>query len=193
MSISDFLSKPIRECLEEAKEVRVKGKVRAMIVPHAGLVYSGVVAGAAYRLLKRDDYKKVVILGFYHGLTDEHSVEIQVPFIRYCLGEVEIIKNYGELINLDRKVDGKTLVVASSDLSHYLPQKEAEKVDKRTIDSILSMNCDFLEACGREPILKLNRLAKSRGWKPQLVDYKTSGEATGDYSQVVGYGAIIYI
>jgi hypothetical protein len=192
-----FLSKPIKECLAEAKKVGVegKGKIRGMIVPHAGLMYSGVVAGAGYRLLKKGDYDKVIILGFLHGylVEEEHSVEIQIPFIKEVLGEVKIAKNYGEKIDLEKEVDEKTLVIASSDLSHYLPQTEAEEVDKKTIDSILAMKCSSLEACGAEPIQKLNELAKARGWKPILVDYQTSGETTGDWGAVVGYTCIVYL
>lgn len=203
MGIEMFFSKPVKECIKESRVKRgFKGKIRGMIVPHAGYMYSGVVAAAAYRLLKRGDYDRAIIMGPLHGsVENEHSVKVQIPFLEYMLGKIEIVTIlHGldgdltrEVKELEKRVDERTLVVASSDLSHYLRQEEAERTDQMTIKSILNMKADFIEACGKEAILVINGLAKLKGWKPHLVDYKTSGEITGDFNSVVGYAGIVYI
>lgn len=202
MGIEMFFSKPVADCIRESKVLKLKvSKVRAMVVPHAGYMYSGTVAGAAYRLLKKGDYNRAIVIGPLHGSAEnEHSVKVQVPFLEYMLGKIEIETILhgidgdieSEVNELAKRINERVLVVASSDLSHYLRQEEAEKIDQMTIKSILSMKADLIEACGREAILIVNGLAKIRGWKPQLVDYRTSGEASGDFSSVVGYVSIIY-
>ena len=203
MGIEMFFSKPVADCIRESKVIKYKvSKVRGMIVPHAGYMYSGKVAGAAYRLLKKGDYDRAIIIGPLHGsVENEHSVKVQIPFLEYVLGKIEIVTIlHGldgdlnrEVKELEKRVDERTLAVASSDLSHYLRQEEAERIDQITIKSILSTKADHIEACGKEAILILNGLAKLKGWKPQLVDYQTSGEATGDYGSVVGYASVIYL
>ena len=190
-------SKSVEECFWGAKRGESKGKIRALIVPHAGYVYSGSVAASGYRRLKKGDYDLVKIIGFYHGpdRENEHSIKVQIPLLRYVLGEVRIEEVYiNEVIDLEAKE--RTLVVASSDLSHYQALGMAKVMDKRSIEAIVSLDEDRIrneaDACGLVAILSLNRLAKKQGWQAKLVDYRTSAEATGDESGVVGYGCIAY-
>ena len=89
----------------------------------------------------------------------------------------------------------KTAILVSSDLSHYYSQDAAEKIDKKTIEAILSLDIKTLEkeeceACGKGGVLTLVELAKKLGWRPKLLHYETSGDVTGDFSQVVGYASI---
>lgn len=201
MTLNDFFSKPIEECFDEASgatKAMAGKKVKGLIVPHAGYIYSGTVAAAGYKLLKENDYNKVIILGFYHEFdrNQEHSVKIQIPFIKHILGKVEIEEKYCEEGPINLEAGEKTLVVASSDLSHYLPENEARKIDKKTIEAIVSMEekriVNEAEACGIMPILTINKIANIKKWKCELVDYKTSGEVTGDLEAVVGYGSFVY-
>ena len=92
MGIEMFFSKSVGDCIKEARVKRgFKGKIRGMIVPHAGYIYSGVVAGAAYRLLKMGDYNKAIVIGPLHGsIENEHSVKVQIPFLEYMLGKIEV-------------------------------------------------------------------------------------------------------
>src|SRR3989339_1418451 len=177
MALSDFFSKPVEECFGEAKikiqnskiDLKFKDKkIRALIVPHAGYVYSGVVAAMGYALLKYElqvtNCELIKIIGFYHGSDreSEHSVKVQIPLIRYVLPEAKIEEMYADEV-LEVEVDGRMLVVASSDLSHYLSQEEAEKTDRRTIEGILGRDGMRIrqeaDACGLMPVLTINRLA----------------------------------
>jgi predicted class III extradiol MEMO1 family dioxygenase len=189
-------SKSVPDCFRDAVVKRFNGKLRGLIVPHAGYIYSGSVAAAGYRLMKPGDYNKIIVIGFYHGGPEEHSAKIQIPLIRHILGEEIIIEEkYVDSI-VDFKIDDKTLVVASSDLSHYQPLTIANKLDHQTIDAILSRDDTRIrreaDACGIWPILTINKLANQFNWRPVLVDYRTSAWATGDGSSVVGYASIAY-
>jgi len=195
--VEEFMaSKRVEDCFRGAVAKKFAGKLKGLIVPHAGYIYSGSVAAAGYRLMKKGDYDRVVVIGFYHGGTEEHSVKVQIPLIKYILGEeIEIEEKYVDK-TVDFEVDDRTMVVASSDLSHYQPLEVAEKLDKRTIEAILSRDEEKIhqeaDACGIWPILTINRLAKKYDWQPKLVDYRTSAEVTGDKNGVVGYGCIGY-
>ena len=93
-------------------------------------------------------------------------------------------------------VDEKTLVIASSDLSHYLPYGEAVKIDRVANESVPALDIARFErqgdACGKTPILVLMHLAKIKGWKGKLLDYRNSGDTAGDRGQVVGYGCYAF-
>ena len=92
-------------------------------------------------------------------------------------------------------IDDKTVVVASSDLSHYHPYDFARDLDKHCIGAILNLDIDSMktqEACGKAPILTLMCLARDKGWKAQLLDCRNSGDVTGDKDRVVGYTALAF-
>lgn len=195
--IDEFIaSKSVGDCFREAVTKKFTGKLKGLIVPHAGYIYSGSVAAAGYRLMKKGGYDRVIVIGFYHGGTEEHSVKIQIPLIKYVLGkEIDIEEKYVDKI-IDLELNDRTLVIASSDLSHYQPLPIAKILDKKTIKVILSRDeekiCREADACGIWPILTINRLAKKYNWQPSLIDYRTSAEVTSDESSVVGYGCIGY-
>jgi MEMO1 family protein len=135
--------------------------------------------------------------------TWEHSLEVQLPFLQKALKEFSIVPVVmgradakAAAAQLEPRIDDKTLVVASSDLSHYQPDATARDLDAACIESILRMDTDWMEqedACGKIPILTLMHLARQKGWKPRLLEYKNSGDATGDKSSVVGYTAIAFV
>jgi AmmeMemoRadiSam system protein A len=132
----------------------------------------------------------------------EHSVEVEIPFLQRVLPEFELVPIVMGDVDPDsaasalaRSADDTTLIVASSDLSHYHRYDEAQKLDRRFVDAVLKMNFSDAahgEACGRIPILTLMYIAKSRGWTPHLVDLRNSGDTYGDKSRVVGYSAIVW-
>jgi AmmeMemoRadiSam system protein B/AmmeMemoRadiSam system protein A len=136
----------------------------------------------------------------------EHSVEVVLPYLQYFLIGFELIPIVtGQGPDLDKRVsaaidpllDQNTLLVASSDLSHYLSYKDAVVRDRETIEIILNLEADKLifrenAACGKIPILILINMARRYGWKPVLLHYSNSGDTAGDRSRVVGYGAIAF-
>jgi len=132
----------------------------------------------------------------------EHSIEVQVPFIQFIaeklkreltitpliVGELTQfeVRQYAEIL-LKQK---NCFFVISSDLSHYLNLAYAQKIDKETIDNIINMKTEKLEACGKIPIMIAIEMAKLKGWRFKLLDYSTSAESSGDKNAVVGYAAI---
>lgn len=134
--------------------------------------------------------------------TWEHSDEVQVPFLQRTLKEFRLVPVVMGNVDpaaaarvLAEFVDETTFVVASSDLSHYHPYDEARVLDQACVQAICQMDFDRLrrqEACGRTPILTLMHLARAKGWNPQLMDYRNSGDTAGDKRGVVGYAAIAF-
>lgn len=134
--------------------------------------------------------------------TWEHSAEVQVPFLQKVLtnftilpavfGEVDPAEAARALVD---RLDDRTLIVASSDLSHYHPYEEAKELDQRCVKAVCELDIEEMkgqEACGKGPILALLHLAKQKGWKARLLDYRNSGDTSGDKSRVVGYAAIAF-
>jgi hypothetical protein len=139
----------------------------------------------------------------------EHSVEVEVPFLQRVLGDFRLVpavlgqvdpEAVGEaLLPL---LDDDTLLVASSDLTHYLPYDVARRLDTNTVRAVCSLDADVLEqeelaagtplACGKLPILALMHVARAKGWKAKLLDYRNSGDTAGDKDRVVGYSAIAF-
>ncbi|MBU4208786.1 MAG: AmmeMemoRadiSam system protein B [Proteobacteria bacterium] len=134
----------------------------------------------------------------------EHSLEVLLPFLQYYLKQFEIIPiviSQGNIGKLTREIDmfrdQNTLLVASSDLSHYQQYDLAVETDKETIKMILNLDTDNLlkgynYACGKVPILVLVSLARQYGWQPVLLHYSNSGDTCGGRSKVVGYAAIAF-
>jgi MEMO1 family protein len=132
----------------------------------------------------------------------EHADEVEVPFLQKTLGAFELVPVImGDVDTdkaasaLERVLDDNTLIVVSSDLSHYYPYAEARRLDERCVNAICTLDIAAMqsqEACGRIPILTLLRIAKSHGWRPQLLDLRNSGDTSGDKSRVVGYAAIAF-
>ena len=234
--------------LDEARERDLgPGFPKALVVPHAGYIYSGPVAANAYALLKpaRGIVKRVVLLGPCHrvavrGLAlpgvdafdtplgrvpidaeaanlaralpqvgdfppthaQEHSLEVQLPFLQEVLGEFALVPlvvgaatadQVAEVI--DRLWGGpETLVVISSDLSHYHPYDEARMMDESTVDAIMAMRTDIdhEHACGATPMTGFLTVARRRGLKPELLDLRNSGDTAGDHVRVVGYAALAF-
>uniref|UniRef100_A0A7C4XU15 MEMO1 family protein ENV60_02855 n=1 Tax=candidate division WOR-3 bacterium TaxID=2052148 RepID=A0A7C4XU15_UNCW3 len=146
--------------------------------------------------------------------SEEHSVEIQVPFLQTVLKKfksVEIVMGTQDLKTCEvlseaifKAIKGKkVLLVASSDLSHYHSQKTAEELDNQVIDAVSKfapellykrLSNDSCEACGGGPIITAMLVAKKMGAdKAKILMYATSGNVTGDYSQVVGYLAAAFL
>jgi AmmeMemoRadiSam system protein B len=93
-------------------------------------------------------------------------------------------------------LNAKTLVIASSDLSHYYPYEKAESLDRATVEAIVHLDVAAMarrEACGRSPILTLLHIARERGWKAELLDARNSGDTAGDRSRVVGYASVAFV
>ncbi len=241
------LESDVRGLLAEAvKDGKQEGPTpKALIVPHAGYVYSGSTAAAAYaRLLPlKEKIERVILLGPCHrvpvqGLAlsgadsfrtplgdipldkktekfiaampqvttldathaQEHSLEVHLPFLQVTLGEFMLVplvvglatpKQVAEV--LDAVWGGpETLIVISTDLSHFLDYDTAVSTDTRTKKAIEQLDGAAIgdhDACGRYPVKGMLALAKQRGMEISTVGFCNSGDTAGDKSRVVGYGA----
>lgn len=132
----------------------------------------------------------------------EHSLEVHLPFLQIVLGEFTLLplavgQATAEEVAavLDAVWGGdETLIVVSSDLSHYLPYREAQQADRATADAILELRTDIdhAGACGATPVTGLALSARRHGLVAELVDLRNSGDTAGDKSRVVGYGSFAY-
>lgn len=138
-----------------------------------------------------------------HPHAREHAIEVQLPFVQEVLGEVLVLPvvvgraTASEVARaLDAVWEPRTLVVVSSDLSHYLPQAEARRVDEATCEAIEALAPERIgaqDACGRVPIAGLLSLAKARGLVAHRLDARTSGDTAGSGDAVVGYAAFAFV
>jgi AmmeMemoRadiSam system protein B len=144
----------------------------------------------------------------------EHSLEVQVPFLQVLKEDIAIVPicvsyeaSYEDLAGLGRALatavqgfGSDVLIVASTDLSHYISREAAEKKDNKAIDRILALDPEGLyrtvvreniSMCGFRPVIAALIAAKDLGAaKAELIRYQTSGDVTGDYREVVGYAGI---
>ncbi len=217
----------------------------AIIAPHAGYIYSGPVAGAAYATLqgKPAGFRRVVIIGPAHrvpldGLAavsvsafatplgrvpvdqegqaplldrpevrvwdeahrEEHGLEVHLPFLQVVLANFSIVPLVvgnaapelvaGALADLHTP---DTLLLVSSDLSHFYAYHTARKLDADTAKAIAQGEMlTSGQACGRVAINGLTLLAKTRGWQVKTLDLRNSGDTAGPRDRVVGYGSFVY-
>jgi AmmeMemoRadiSam system protein B len=237
--LDDFLS----------RESRLETKPKALIVPHAGYIYSGPIAASAYTQLIpiREQIQRVVLLGPSHrvgfrglaassaeyfstplGLVridrqamdeilllpqvrvfddahlEEHSLEVQLPFLQTVLrkdfgliplvvGETEA----NEVAEVIEKLWGgpETVLVISSDLSHYQDYDTARRLDSATSAAIEQLNAqalDYQQACGRNPVSGLLVAARHHHLQARTLDLRNSGDTAGSRERVVGYGAYAF-
>ncbi|WP_419533145.1 AmmeMemoRadiSam system protein B [Endozoicomonas sp.] len=219
---------------------------KALIVPHAGFIYSGSIAASAYRLLSsmRKSIRRVVLLGPCHRVplqgmalpaceafatplgnvpldaeamaelkqfsqiqtidqahAYEHSLEVQCPFLQACLDNFKLIPivvgdtsplAVAEVIEYLWGED-ETLIIISSDLSHYHNYEEACYRDNQTVKAIEQLSCNLTggQACGCYPLNGMLKVAQRRGMDVITLDVRNSGDTAGDKSRVVGYGAFV--
>ena len=232
---------------QSASGAMAPGFPKALIVPHAGYVYSGNVAAVAYDRLRpaRGIVRRVVLLGPCHrvpvrGLAlpeagafatplgevpldrgaiaslaglpqvavssavhaQEHALEVQLPFLQRVLGEFSLVPlavgaatpaQVAEV--LERLWGGEeTLIVISSDLSHYHSYDEACAIDRGTAQAILdcSAGIGHEQACGATPVAGMLLAARRHKLNVELLDLRNSGDTAGGRARVVGYASFAF-
>lgn len=151
-------------------------------------------------LARLDDLPQVVRDDRAHER--EHSLEVQLPFLQTLLGRFSLVPLVvgdasAEAVAqvLERLWGGEeTLIVISSDLSHYLPYAQAQAADRATAQRILALDAGLgpHEACGAMAINGALLEARRHGLTPRLLDLRNSGDTAGDRDRVVGYGAMAF-
>jgi AmmeMemoRadiSam system protein B len=212
---------------------------KALIVPHAGYIYSGAIAASGFARVAGAEFTRVVLLGPAHrvavrglvwpGTTHlatplgdvevdvealqrvpevvahpaaharEHSLEVELPFVQRLLPRAKVVPiaaSYASAEQVGRVLDAlwggpETLIVISSDLSHYHPYRDGRAIDERTAAKIVALDTALTgeEACGCTGINGLAWAGKRRGLRIELLDLRSSGDTAGTRDEVVGYGA----
>jgi AmmeMemoRadiSam system protein B len=143
---------------------------------------------------------QVVVSDEAHAL--EHSLEVHLPFLQRTLTSFTLVPlavgyaSPDDVAAVLEKLWGgpETLIVVSSDLSHYLSYAHAQSVDRETCNAILELRSDIdhEQACGATPVSGLTLTARRKGLKPELVDLRNSGDTAGDKDRVVGYASFAF-
>ncbi|MDF2178400.1 AmmeMemoRadiSam system protein B [Aliiglaciecola sp. CAU 1673] len=232
--------------LSEAHPPISKSPPKALIVPHAGYMYSGAVAAEAYACLPpiQERFREIVLLGPCHyqplqGLAlpsqeafstplgevsihqgwrqlalnhpqvsvddnahrQEHSLEVQLPFLQCCLQDFEILPmvvghatpEMVKQVLSSLPLSENSLLVISTDLSHFHSYEEARQLDELTVSRILQ--CDQhirpQQACGAYALDGALAYCQSQGWQPQLLKLCSSGDVSADKDRVVGYASFV--
>jgi AmmeMemoRadiSam system protein B len=132
----------------------------------------------------------------------EHSLEVQLPFLQAVLDNFSIVPIVAGDASPEQVSqvlaalwgDSETLIVISSDLSHYHDYTTAQNLDKATsiaIENLQYEKLNFESACGRVPVSGLLKLARDKALTVKNIDLRNSGDTAGDKQRVVGYGAYI--
>lgn len=243
-----LLSAEVQGHLRSARE-QCLVRPKALVVPHAGYVYSGPIAASAYAQLSAEGppVRKVVLFGPAHhvafaGLAvpeasvfatplgevpvdqeaverlrrlpfvgsshrahaQEHSLEVQLPFLQTVLKEgfelVPVVVGRASAEEVAQAMEAvwggpETLVLVSTDLSHYLPYEAAQRVDATTAKQVLALAPESIEweqACGLAPLRGLLTVAKAKRLSVQQLDLRNSGDTSGERGRVVGYAAFAF-
>jgi AmmeMemoRadiSam system protein B len=143
---------------------------------------------------------QVVVSDEAHAL--EHSLEVHLPFLQNVLGSFKLVPlavGYAQPSEVATVIEAlwggpETLVVVSSDLSHYLGYAEAKAIDRKTCDAVLALKTDIdhEQACGATPVAGLTLAARRRQLRPELLDLRNSGDTAGDKHRVVGYASFAF-
>jgi AmmeMemoRadiSam system protein B len=234
-SIKDYISKFNKIKL---KSVKPKFEPKAIIVPHAGYIYSGFSANLIYKLIDKNRFSRVVVVGPSHhfyfkgasvalydnyntpcgdipidlkyskrliernkllihidNMHHEHSTEVQMPFIKHYLPNTKVVEivygdiDYRDLAPILKKIleRSRTLLVVSTDLSHFHKLQKAKEIDEICIKGVENIDLSKLssgcEACGLIGLKAIISIAK----ESQIIDYRTSYDSSGDSKRVVGY------
>ena len=157
--------------------------------------------------IDQESVKKITLLPQVQVMdaahAQEHSLEVHLPFLQQVLGEFSLVPlvvgdaEPGEVAEvLDLLWGGpETLIVVSSDLSHYHDYRTAQQLDRATSQAIEEFRLDDIQydhACGRNPVKGLLQAAQHRGLKAKTVDLRNSGDTAGSRDRVVGYGAYLF-
>jgi hypothetical protein len=143
-------------------------------------------------------------LSYYPEAHHEHSTEVQMPFIKHYFPDVkviEIVYAYSEPSQIEPIItyclnQGDVAVVISTDLSHYYSQEQANQIDEICLEAIRDKSTVELhqgcEACGMIGVEAMLNVAKKKGLKSTILDYRTSADASGDTARVVGYVSALF-
>lgn len=245
-SNKEQLADTVHEFLSAARPLPLT-HIKALIVPHAGYIYSGPIAATAYAALipQAARIRRVILLGPTHRVAVrglalpgadafdtplgrvmidtaaaqsivrlpqvcvsapvhalEHALEVQLPFLQSILTDFTVLPLAVGMASPEEVAavleilwgDQKTLIVVSSDLSHYLPYETCRRVDHETTQAMLNLQQPIAHdrACGGTPVSGLMIAARHHRLMPHLLDLRNSGDTAGTRDAVVGYASFVF-
>jgi AmmeMemoRadiSam system protein B len=133
----------------------------------------------------------------------EHAIEVQLPFLQKLIRDFKIVPLVVGVLNKNeinkaaeeilKIMNSETLLIISTDLSHFMPSHNAESVDAHTINAILENDENSkIDACGSYSLKILQKICEHRKIKPRLIEYSHSGRVTGQNARVVGYASFVF-
>jgi len=176
--------------------------VRGLALPGVAVLATplGNIAIDADAVAALSALPQITVSAAAHAL--EHSLEVHLPFLQNVLKNFSVVPlavgdaSADEVAAVLELLWGgaETLIVVSSDLSHFLNYGDAQAVDRATAQAILDLRTDIshAQACGGTPVNGLTLAARRRGLTPELLDLRNSGDTAGDRNRVVGYGAFAF-
>lgn len=243
----DVLATTVRSLLGAIAGSEQTEAPKAIVVPHAGYIYSGAIAASVYARLwpEAEAIRRIVLLGPTHRVgirgmalpaathfatplgtvaidqeaaaliadlpqvvvadlphAQEHALEVQLPFLQTLLPDFRLLPLAVGAASAEAVAEvlerlwggGETRIVVSSDLSHYLPYRAAQEIDRATAARILACEPTIAhdEACGATPLNGLLLAARRRGLEGRLIELCNSGDTAGDRQRVVGYGGFAF-
>ncbi|HWO99251.1 MAG TPA: AmmeMemoRadiSam system protein B [Methylococcus sp.] len=186
-----------------------------LLGPSHRVVFQGLAVSSAEAFatplgtvpLDRETIEALLQFPFVHRLDQahafEHSLEVHLPFLQEVLANFSLVpilvgdadpRQVAQV--LDELWDGdETLILVSSDLSHYHDYATARRMDQatsRAIEALRPEDIDYEDACGRLPVSGLLIAARKHGLKGRTIDLRNSGDTAGPKESVVGYGAYVF-
>ena len=177
--------------------------LRGLALPHVDSMATplGAVTIDKDAMEKIIDLPQVQVMDEAHA--QEHSLEVHLPFLQTVLANFTVVPlavgraTPAEVAQVLETLWGgpETLIVVSSDLSHYHDYETARRLDSatsRAIEQLRPEDIEYDHACGRDPVNGLLHVARSRGMHATTIDLRNSGDTAGPRNQVVGYGAYLF-
>jgi AmmeMemoRadiSam system protein B len=239
------LAAAVKTYVAEAAPPATPTPPKAVVVPHAGYIYSGPIAGTAYASLasRGGQVERIILLGPSHRVAfagvatsgadtfatpigpvavdreavasliqarlarefepaheNEHSLEVQLPFLKQLFPAARVVPllagdddwQAAERILATLWGGDETVIVVSSDLSHYHDYATAQKLDAgtaQTMERLAAGQVDHEQACGATGVNALLALVAQKGLACTTLDLRNSGDTAGPKNRVVGYGA----
>ncbi len=195
----------------------LKAKKRAIVIGPSHRVYLNYISGSEFNFYETPFGNLEIDLQYLKKLQNsfnkikfnpeahkEHSSETQMPFLKYYLADIKVIElvygdiDYRDLSKIIEFIlnDNDNLIIISTDLSHFYNLKEANKLDNFCLNGVEKLDLNILEsgceACGKIGLKAIVEVAKIQKLKSKILDYRTSADASGDKTRVVGYMSSIF-
>jgi len=184
------------------KKEKSKFKKAIILAPSHQAIFRGV---ASVHKLETPLGEMPIMKSDYSPGSYEHAIDNQIPFLQYIgvekvlplvIGQVSMSEIESIAKEILKKKDDETIIIISTDLSHFLSYEYAKKIDTTSIRTIenLEDNPEDIDACGKSALLIMIEACRQKKWKPELIEYKNSADTMPELGKekVVGYASMMF-